>query len=131
MKNLTTTIKTTICAFLFLAALTLNADEVSQQTKYDPSGTWDYEVETPDGNLTGEMTVKLTEGKYEVVIKTDVYGNLTLADVAFEKMLMEGSISVEGQSMSIEFKFDGDDMEGAVYTGEDELAITAKRQKSK
>jgi len=44
---------------------------------------------------------------------------------------MEGEIAVEGQSMSIEFEFDGDEMEGAVYTGEEALAITAERQKAK
>lgn len=129
MKNLSTILKTTARAILFLAAVSLNAEEWSKQTTYDPSGTWDYEVETPDGNVTGEMIVKLEEGEYEVVIKSDVYGDLTVSDITFEKMVMEGEIAVEGQSMSVEFEFDGDDMEGAVYTGEDELAITAERQK--
>jgi len=40
---------------LFLAAVSLSAEKLSQQTTYDPSGTWDYEVETPDGNMTGEL----------------------------------------------------------------------------
>lgn len=131
MKNLSSILKTAAFAMLFLAAVSLNAEEWSQQTTYDPSGTWNYEVETPDGNVTGEMTVELVEGEYEVLIKSDVYGNLTVSDITFEKMVMEGEIAVEGQSMSIEFEFDGDDMEGAVYTGEEELAITAERQKDK
>jgi hypothetical protein len=127
MKNLSSILKTAACAMLFLAAVSLNAEEWSQQTTYDPSGTWDYEVETPDGYVTGEMTVKLVEGKYDVLIKSDVY----VSDITFEKMVMEGEIAVEGQSMSIEFEFDGDEMEGAVYTGEEALAITAERQKAK
>ncbi len=116
---------------LLLAVVSLNAEEWSPQTTYDPSGTWDYEVETPDGSITGEMTVKIAEGKYDVLIKSDVYGNLTVSDITFEKMVMEGEIAVEGQSMSIEFEFDGDEMEGAVYTGEEALEITAERQKAK
>lgn len=129
MKNLSAILKTTACAVLFLVAVSLNAEEWSQ-TKYDPSGTWDYEVETPDGNITGEMIVKLEDGEYEVVIKSDIYGDLTLEDISFEKNVMEASISVEGESMAIEFEFDGDEMEGAVYTGDEELAITAERQKN-
>mgnify|MGYP000318154312 CR=1 FL=1 len=131
MKNLSSILKTAACAMLFLAAVSLSAEKLSQQTTYDPSGTWDYEVETPDGNMTGEMTVKLVEGKYEVLIKSATYGNLSVSDITFEKMVMEGEIAVEGQSMSIEFEFDGDEMEGAVYTGEEALAITAERQKAK
>lgn len=130
MKNLSSILKTAACAMLFLAAVSLNAEEWSQQTKYDPSGTWDYEVETPDGNMTGEMIVKLVEGEYEVLIKSDVYGNLTVSDISFEKMVMEGEIAVDGESMIIEFEFDGDEMEGAVFTGDGELSITAERQKS-
>ena len=131
MKNLSSILKAAACAMLLLAVVSLNAEEWSHQTTYDPSGTWDYEVETPDGSITGEMTVKIVEGKYDVLIKSDVYGNLTVSDITFEKMVMEGEIAVEGQSMSIEFEFDGDEMEGAVYTGEEALAITAERQKAK
>ncbi|MFT7149753.1 MAG: hypothetical protein ACI82Q_001613 [Nonlabens sp.] len=64
-------------------------------------------------------------------MKSATYGNLSVSDITFEKMVMEGEIAVEGQSMSIEFEFDGDEMEGAVYTGEEALAITAERQKAK
>lgn len=128
MKNLSTILKASAVAMLFLVAVSLNAEEWSQQT-YDPSGTWDYEVETPDGNVTGEMIVALEDGEYSVTIKSDIYGDMTLEDITFEKNVMEGTISVEGQSMEMEMKFDGDEMEGAVYTGEDELAITAERQK--
>lgn len=130
MKNLTTTTKSIAVAILFLTALAFPVKESISQTKYSPVGTWDYEVETPDGTLTDEMVVKLDEeGEYEVSIESDVYGTLELSEISFEKMLMEGEISVEGASMSVEFKFDGDSMEGIVYTGEEELAITAERQK--
>jgi len=128
MKNLSTILRASAVAMLFLVAVSLNAEEWAQ-TKYDPTGTWDYEVETPDGNVTGEMIVAMEDGEYTVTIKSDIYGDMTLEDITFEKNVMEGTISVEGQSMEMEMKFDGDEMEGAVYTGEDELAITAERQK--
>ncbi len=129
MKNLSTILRASAVAMLFLVAVSLNAEEWTQ-TKYDPTGTWDYEVETPDGNVTGEMIVAMEDGEYTVTIKSDIYGDMTLEDITFEKNVMEGTISVEGQSMEMEMKFDGDEMEGAVYTGEDELAITAERQKN-
>lgn len=130
MKNLSTTTKSIAIVILFLTALAFPVKEGLSQTKYSPVGTWDYEVETPDGNLTDVMVIKLDdEGEFEVSIESDVYGTLELSDVTFEKMLMEGEIEVEGASMSVEFEFDGDSMEGVVYTGEEELIITAEKQK--
>lgn len=129
MKNLSTTTKSIAIAILFLTALAFPVQEGVSQTKYSPVGTWDYEVETPDGTLTDEMIIKLDdEGEYEVTIESEIYGNLVLSDITFEKMVMEGVIEVEGASMSVEFEFDGDSMEGVVYTGEEELSITAEKQ---
>lgn len=129
MKNLSTTTKSIAIAILFLTALAFPVKQGVSQTEYSPVGTWDYEVETPDGTLTDEMIIAEDEdGEYEVSIESDVYGTLTLSEITFEKMIMEGVIEVEGESMSVEFEFDGDSMEGIVYTGEEELSITAEKQ---
>lgn len=136
MKNLTTLKRS---AALLLVMLTLAAFPMQQgvsgpvdmdteiQNAYDPTGTWNYEVETPDGNLTGEMTIKKVDGEFEVKIESDVYGTLELEDITFEKMVMEASIEIEGDQIEFEWEFDGDSMEGTVYSGEDELAMTAER----
>lgn len=130
MKSLSTTTKSIAIAILFLTVLVFPIKEGFSQTKYSPVGTWDYEVETPDATLTDVMVIKLDEeGEFEVRIESQVYGTLELSNITFEKMIMEGEIEVEGASMSVEFEFDGDSMEGVVYTGEEELPITAEKQK--
>lgn len=99
------------------------------QKAYDPSGVWDWEVETDEGTLTGEMTISKEEEEYEVVIESDIYGTMEMEDVTFEKNIMEGTVEVDGDQVEFEWEFDGDTMEGAAYLGEDELAMSAERQK--
>ncbi|MFY0629287.1 MAG: hypothetical protein JXR05_02830 [Flavobacteriaceae bacterium] len=97
---------------------------------YDPVGVWDYEVETPDGTVTGEMTISRDEEKkLEVSIESEAYGTLELEDVKLEKSTLEGNTEIEGQSLSIEMEFDGDSMEGTVYMGEQEMSLSAERKK--
>ncbi|MFT6828101.1 MAG: hypothetical protein ACI9Z3_000920 [Roseivirga sp.] len=99
-------------------------------SQYSPAGTWNYEAQTPDGTLKDVMTITLNaEGVYEVSIKSQIYGTLVLDDVVFEKMVMTGNVEIEGETIEFEMKFDGESMEGIVYTGEDELVIKAERQK--
>ncbi|MFY0594484.1 hypothetical protein [Roseivirga sp.] len=141
MKRFTTTSKTAILAFLFLAAIAFPAKQSVSQTsdlginiqdKYSPVGTWEYKVSTPDGDLTDEMTISKDEdGDWQVSIESDVYGTLNLEDITFEKNVMEASVDLNGDSVAFEFEFDGDSMEGMVYAGEDELTISAERKPSK
>ncbi len=95
----------------------------------DPVGVWDYEVESPDGNVTGEMTITKTDGEYEVVIESDMYGKMELEDVAMEKDVMSATYELDGLPLEFEFSFDGDEMEGVVYANGDELPLTATKQK--
>lgn len=139
MKNVLTITRSVVLVVLFLTALTLPGKEIISspvkdypvvQDKYDPSGVWNYEVETPEGNLQDVMTIsKDDDGEYQVTISSDVYGDLVLEDISFEKMVMEASVDIEGETIEFEFNFDGDSMEGTAYAGEDELSITAERDK--
>ena len=95
----------------------------------DPVGVWDYEVTTPDGDVTGEMTITKTDDGYAVVIESDMYGKMELEDVTMEENVMEASFELDGMLLDFEFEFDGDELEGVVYAGEDELSFTATKQK--
>lgn len=137
MKKITTLKRSAILAMVALLLIAFPvqygvsaslSQDAEVQKAYDPSGTWNYEVETPEGTLTGEMTIKKADDQFEVVIESDVYGTLELEDITFEKMVMEASIEIEGDQIEFEWKFDGDSMEGAAYSGEDELAMTAERK---
>ncbi len=94
---------------------------------YDPSGDWTYEVAMPDGTLTGDMKIAKADGEYEVTIESNVYGTLELEDVNMEDMTMEANIEIEGDIIDFEFEFDGDSMEGTIYTPDGEIDMTAER----
>lgn len=121
--------KNTLVLFLTTCLFMAMAPSVAIiQKAYDPTGTWNYEVETPEGTLTGEMKITKSENEFEVIIESDVYGTLELEEVALEGNVMEASLELEGDLLDFEFEFDGDSMEGVVYSGEDELSISAERK---
>ena len=112
---------------VMMFALFTASKAVAQE--YDPTGVWNYEVEMPEGTLTGEMTITKTDKGYEVVIKSDVYGTLELEDVTFKEMVLTGVTEVDGGDVDFEFQFDGDVIEGIIGTDDGELSMTAKRKK--
>ena len=127
MKKVRNTIAL-IALALFVTAFTTKTMDT---TAYDPSGVWDYEVETPEGTQTGEMTIEKNKGDYEVTIESSVYGTLELSKVKLDKQNMVGELDLQGNSLDFDMDFDGDSMEGIIYMGETELEISAERQKKK
>ena len=117
-----------IALTLFITAFTVKTVET---IAYDPSGVWDYEVETPDGTQTGEMTIEKSDEIYEVTIESKVYGTLELSKVKLNKNNMVGEMELEGNSLDFDMDFDGDSMKGTIYMGEAELSLSAKRKKKK
>lgn len=113
----------------FVALTVIMSAFTPVQKAYDPSGNWSYEIETPDGTDSGKLVIAKEDGEYDATIESMGYGTLELTDVTFEKMVMEGTVEVAGGVADFELEFDGDSMEGVIYFGEDELPITAERDK--
>lgn len=113
---------------LVLALFSVN-QATAQTANYDPSGTWLYEVDIPDAKLTGELTISKSDKGYGAVIKSDVYGTIELGEVTFENMVLKGSSQVDGGKVEFEWKFDGDQLKGSVYTLDGTLSMTAKKKK--
>jgi len=115
---------------LTLTAFTIETNTSNNVADYDPVGVWDYEVETPNGTETGEMTItRNEEKKLEVSIETKDFGALELEDIKLEKTTLEGNVEIEAGTLSFEMEFDGDSMDGTVYVGEEEMSFTAEKQK--
>jgi hypothetical protein len=118
-------------SLLALSVFIISAAQSSTKTAspyaYDPSGTWAYEVAMSDATLTGNMVISKNEAEYEVTIESNIYGTLELEDVEWEANTMEANVEVEGDIIDFEFEFEGDTMEGAVYTPDGGLDITAER----
>lgn len=119
-----------LIALIVGATLLLNmAAAPSASLAYDPSGEWAYEVPMPDGtNLSGKMTIEKEGASYKVIIYSDVYGTLNLKDVTMEEITMEANTNIEGDVIDFSFEFDGNTMEGEIYTPDGTIEMTAERQ---
>lgn len=138
MKNILTIKRSVILLVVVLATIAFSSKEVISksmleqpviQDKYDPSGTWNYEIETPEATLQNTMTIsKDDEGELEVSLEVDGFGTIELEDISFEKMVMEATAEVDGDSVEFEFNFEDDSMEGTIYVDGEEFTITAERE---
>lgn len=131
MKTMQLMRKTVLLSALTFAMVLISINESLAQTDYDPTGTWAYTVDMPDTQLKGEMVISRAEnGIFNVLIKSSVYGNIELEDVTFKEMVLKGNAEIDGGNIEFEFNFDGDDIEGAVYTPDGTLSMAAERKKN-
>lgn len=101
--------------------------KAKQKKAYDPTGTWEYMVETPDGGGGGEMTIAGGPGAYTGSLETDQFGTLELMDLDIVDQNLTASIEVMGMGADIKVAFEGDTFSGAVYLGEDAFPFEGKR----
>lgn len=94
---------------------------------YDPTGTWEYSVEAPDGATGGKLVIQGAPGIYTASLETDQFGTLEISDVDVQGTSMTGSIDVMGNTADIECDFEGDTFTGSVYVGEDALPMEGRR----
>jgi imidazolonepropionase-like amidohydrolase len=91
--------------------------------KTDPSGTWSYTTETPQGNSSGKLRIKNEGGAYAGTMTSDMSGRETELK----------SITVDGSSINFSYGFnaggsevtvdvnltvDGDEFEGTMAVGQ-------------
>ena len=127
-----------VCAFLLISAFTLGcaasgtptnstAKEAAKPKIYDPTGVWEYMVDTPDGGSTGTLRITGNPGAFNASLETDQFGTLEMTGVNVQDTNMTGNIEVMGTSAQIECQFNGDEMTGAVYLGQDVFPMSGKR----
>lgn len=94
---------------------------------YSPTGEWAYDVETPDGGSSGTMTIQGGPGTYEVILKTDQFGEIRIYDLEMTGESMVGKMDVAGVTAEVEGDFDGDSFSGAVILGDEVYPLEAVR----
>ncbi|GEM_PF-597640 len=99
----------------------------AKKEEYSPAGEWAYDVETPDGGSSGTMTVTGGPGTYEVILKTDQFGEIRVYDLDMTGESMMGKIDVAGVTAEMEGDFDGDSFSGALVLGDEVYPIEAVR----
>lgn len=131
MKNLFN-LKNTAALVAVLVAM-MGFVAMDKAPAYDPVGTWNYEIETPDGAISGDMTIKKDGEGYGISVETDDFGTLALKEVKFafegEKADMTAEVDVQGVTAEFEVEFEGETMSGVIYYGGEELSIEAEREK--
>ena len=130
MKTKSKTLFSLALVTIFVLSVAMSPITLTKNRAYDPTGTWAYEIETPDGAISGDMKVEKDGDTYKVVIGTDDFGDLELEDAEFnDKNEMTGSVDVQGVTAEFEVEFEEDSMEGIILYGGEELPITAERKK--
>lgn len=127
MKNVLN-LKNSLAALVLLVAM-VGFTSMDKAQAYDPTGSWVYEIETPDGAISGDMAIAKDGDAYTVEVETDDFGTLELEDVELKGNEMTASVDVQGVTAEFEIEFDGDSMDGVILYGGEELPITAEREK--
>lgn len=122
-------LKNKLVLVVMLVMVTVGLTSMKPATIYDPSGTWDYEVETPDGTMSDKLTINKEDGKYEISIETTQYGTLELGDIVLSDTELSANVDMQGAIIEFEFEFDGDSMDGKITTPDGDLTMSAKRRK--
>lgn len=104
-----------------------SAKKSKKEKAYDPTGTWEYSVDAPDGATGGKLVIQGDPGTYTAQLETDQFGTIEVNDVDFQGTAMTGNIDVMGNVAEIECDFEGDTFSGVVYFGEDTLPMEGRR----
>lgn len=115
------------CAASDTANSSSSAKKAKKEKAYDPTGTWEYSVDQPDGASEGKLVIQGAPGIYSASLETDQFGTLEIDNIDFQGTSMTGSINVMGNTAELECNFEGDTFTGAVYVGEDALPMEGRR----
>lgn len=94
---------------------------------YDPTGVWEYVVDTPDGGSSGTLRINGNPGAYTASLETDQFGTLEMTGVTIQDTNMTGSLEVMGMTAEVECQFEGDNLSGAVYMGQEVYPMSGNR----
>lgn len=115
------TLLMTLC--LVLGGVALHGQSAK---KADHTGSWEYEVLTPEGDYRGTMELKMEEGKY---VGHLVVGNQKspLKNLKVDGNKMTCSVYAEGYNCNISGEFTRDAFKGGVEVEGNVMDMTAKR----
>ena len=94
---------------------------------YDPTGTWEYYVDTPDGGSGGTMIISGSPGAFTGTLSTDQFGTLELMGLDIVDQNLTATLEVMGTGADVEVAFDGETFSGVVYLGEDGFPMQGER----
>lgn len=138
MKNLLPHLRVMLCLLIIGAVAgcaagtgaggTTASAKKAKEKAYDPTGNWDYSVQTPGGESYGIMRISGSNGIFEAVLETDQFGDLVVKNFSVVGTGFTGAIEVMGTVADIEGTFDGEKMSGSVLMGTDSFPLSGARK---
>ena len=90
-------------------------------------GTWKYSIDTPDGSISGAMTLKYEDGEYSGTISA--YGEeYEMLDVVVEGNQLNFKTLAAGYSSVIKGSFSGDKYTAIISVEGMQIPMTAVRE---
>lgn len=112
------------CAVLFFF---MGGCAASKMAKNNPEGTWNYTVKnTPDGNLTGTMSIQQNGEGYTGNLSSDA-GKVDLNNVTIEDNQLSSNFYIQGTYLELKGAFTGDTFTGSVDAGGQSFPVEAIR----
>jgi hypothetical protein len=103
--------------------------KVAKKVKaYDPTGSWDYSVSTPNGESYGLMMITGGNGIFEASLETDQFGTLPVSSFSVVGTGFSGVLDVMGTFADLSGNFDGEMMSGAVALGPEVYSLQGTRR---
>ncbi|HVO11487.1 MAG TPA: hypothetical protein VMX54_12165 [Vicinamibacteria bacterium] len=112
---------------LAAAVLLLSAPFLSAADTPKAVGTWDVVANTPNGDLSSVMTVKVVDGKLTVEFELGGLAR-TVTDEKLDKNVLTMKVEYEGALYDVEAKIDGDKVEGTWQGNGVSGTLTGKRR---
>lgn len=111
---------------LSVLSLFLLNHNTSTETIADYTGSWEYEVESPDITYKGIMEINKEDGEYSGALVSEG-AEYEMSEISIEGNVLTFKITVEGYPCDIKGTFEGNSFAGTVSVEGYQLPITAKR----
>ena len=91
-------------------------------------GKWNYDLDTPQGNIKGYMEIK-NDGKVFTASFNSDMGTIDLNNFVIKDGKLTATFDIQGNTLDVSGNFNGDNFDGKIGGGGFEIPFKANRQK--
>ncbi|MBN1412099.1 MAG: beta-glucosidase BglX [Spirochaetales bacterium] len=91
------------------------------------TGSWEYSLKTPRGEMKVDLVIELREGKYNIVLFQDAIGQLKTISASYKDGELTASFRFFWMTTTLKARFDGDGFSGTQEFPEGTLEIKGNR----
>jgi len=91
-------------------------------------GKWNYDLDTPQGNIKGYMDIKNDGKVYTAAFNSDM-GTIDLNNLVIKDGKLTATFDIQGNTLDVSGSFNGDVFDGKIGGGGFEMPFKANRGK--